>query len=98
MRTEMKVYFLHKPIQDTMIILEEVNLLPTWCPQCDMMVLWKALNVRHTTTAQCAKGVERKRCNLAEAEMWGKVLPGLRQATRDCHIFQILGAGLDGFR
>ena len=31
------------------------------CPQCDILVLWKALNDRQFTTSQCAKGSERKR-------------------------------------
>ena len=33
-----------------------------------MMVPWKALDDRHTTTAQCAKGVERKRHQLTAEE------------------------------
>ena len=31
--------------------------------------MWKVLNGRHTTTAQCAKGAERKRCRLETEEM-----------------------------
>ena len=34
-----------------------------------MLVPWQDLNVRHPATAQCARGVERKRRRLAEAEM-----------------------------
>ena len=34
-----------------------------------MLVLRKALNGRHPDTAQCARGVERKRRRLTEAEM-----------------------------
>ena len=34
-----------------------------------MMVPWQELNGRYPTTAQCARGVERKRQRLAETEM-----------------------------
>ena len=52
-----------------MIILEEGNLPHSRCPRCDILVPWKALNDRHITTAQCAKGAERNRCTVAEEEM-----------------------------
>ena len=39
------------------------------CHQCDMLVPWRALNGRHLTTAQCAKGAERKRRSLQEEEL-----------------------------
>ena len=52
-----------------MIILEEGNLPHQWCPQCDMLVPWRALNRRHLATAQCALGAERKRRWLAEEEL-----------------------------
>ena len=34
-----------------------------------MLVPWRALNGRHLTTAQCAKGAERKRRSLQEEEL-----------------------------
>ena len=52
-----------------MIILEEGNLPHPRCPRCDMLVPWKALNGWHVTTAQCAKGAERKIRQLVEEEM-----------------------------
>ena len=52
-----------------MIILEEGKLPHPWCPQCDMLVTWRALNRRHLATTQCAKGAERKRRQMVEEEM-----------------------------
>ena len=52
-----------------MVILEEVNLLLPWYHQYNMVVMWKALNCRNTTTTQCAKGEERKRRRLAAEQM-----------------------------
>ena len=43
-------------MQDTVIIVEEVNILHPLCPRCDIMVPWVALNGRHPNTTQCAKG------------------------------------------
>ena len=39
------------------------------CALCDMLVPRRALNGRHPTTAQCARGAERKRRRLAESDM-----------------------------
>ena len=55
-RTAMQVHFLHRHFWDTMIMLEDGNLSHPWCPQCDMLVTCKALNMEHVTTAQFAKG------------------------------------------
>ena len=63
------VHFLNLHVQDTMIILEEGNLIHPPCPRCDMLVLWDAFNGRHPNTAQCAKGVERNLCRLAAEEI-----------------------------
>ena len=35
----------------------------------DILVPWRALNGRHHATVQCAKGEERKRRRMAEAEL-----------------------------
>ena len=38
-----------------LVILEEgINPLLS-CPKCDMFVTWKAINVRHQSTAVCAR-------------------------------------------
>ena len=69
MRTEMRVHFLHRHFQNTVVILEGGNPPHPQCPRCDMLMLWKALNGRHTSTAYCAKGMERKRRWMAAEEM-----------------------------
>ena len=52
----MQVHFFHPHIQDTMVILEEVNLPHPRCPCWDMMVTCSAMTGRHLVTAQCTKG------------------------------------------
>ena len=64
-----RVNFMHRHVCDTVIILEEDNLPHLQCPRCDMLVPWKDLNDWNATTAQCTKGEERKRLQLAEEEM-----------------------------
>ena len=56
MWTAMRVNFIHRNVQDNVVILEEGNLPHPRCPQCDMLVPWRALNMRHLATAQCARG------------------------------------------
>ena len=67
-RTAMRVQFVHRHVQDTVVMLEEGNLPHPWCPRCNLQVPSKALNGRHLGTAQCKKGAERKRRRLAETE------------------------------
>ena len=67
-RTAMQVHFMHRHFLDTVVILEEGNFPQPRCAQCDMLVPRWALNGRHPDTAQCARGAERKRRKLAEAE------------------------------
>ena len=55
-RTAMQVHFVHWHVQDTVVMLEEVNFPHPRCARCDMQVPRKALNGRHLGTAQCAKG------------------------------------------
>ena len=52
-----------------MIILEEGNLPHPWCPPCDMLVPWKALNIRKLTILQCEKGGEGGRRRMVAEEM-----------------------------
>ena len=68
-KTAMQVHFLHRHFMDTVVILEEVNLPHPWCPRCDMLVPWRALNSRHPAIDHCARGAEQKRRRLAEAEL-----------------------------
>ena len=68
MRTAMQVHFLHQHVLNNVVILEEGNLPHPWCARCNILVPRRALNNRHPVTAQCARGAERKRRRLAEAE------------------------------
>ena len=67
-RTAMRVQFVHQHVLDTVVMLEEGNFPHPRCSRCDMQVPRKALNGRNLGTAQCAKGTERKRRQLAEME------------------------------
>ena len=67
-RTAMQVQFLHRHVQDTVVMLEEGNLPHARCPRCDMQVYMKALNGRHLGNAPCKNRVERKRRRLAKTE------------------------------
>ena len=64
----MQVQFVHRHVQDTVVMLYEGNLPHPRCPRCDLQVPRKALNGRYLGTAQCKKGAERKRRRLAETE------------------------------
>ena len=64
----MRVHFMHRHVQDTVVMMEEVNFPQPLCARFDMQVPRKALNGRHLGTAQCAKGAELKRRRLAETE------------------------------
>ena len=68
-RTALRVHFFRRHIRDTVVILEEGNLPHPQCPRFDMLVPWKALNGRHTNTAQFSKGAEWKRRRLAAEDM-----------------------------
>ena len=67
-RTEMRVHFLHRHVLDSVVITEEGNFPHPHCAQCNMLVPPEALNGRHPATAQFARGAERNRRRLAEAE------------------------------
>ena len=74
----MRVHFPHRNFRDSTIILEEGDFPHPQCPHCDILVPWKALNGRHTATAQCDKGEERKRHRLEEEEMWKRAASALQ--------------------
>ena len=67
-RSAMRVHFVHRHVNDTVVMLEEGNLPLPRCSWCDLQVSRKALNGRHLGTLQCKKGAERKRRRLAETE------------------------------
>ena len=62
----MRVNVLHWHVQDTVVILEEEKTPNPCCPRCDMMIPCCVLNRRHLDTAQCARGAEQKRRQLAK--------------------------------
>ena len=47
----MRVNFMHRNVQDTVVMLEERNFPHPRCTRCDMKVPRKALNGRHLGTA-----------------------------------------------
>ena len=67
-RTAMRVHFWNRHVLDTVVILEEGNSPHPRYDRCYRMVTRRALNRRQLATAQCARGTERKRRRLAEAE------------------------------
>ena len=68
-RTALRVHFFHIHVRYTMVVLEKGNLLHPRCLRFDMLVPWKALNFRHTNTAQCYKGANQKRCRLEDEDV-----------------------------
>ena len=48
----MRIYFWHRTVRDTVVILDEGNLPRPRCPMCDIMVPWRILNALHKCTAQ----------------------------------------------
>ena len=58
MRTAMRLNLSHQHVRDSMVILEKGNPPHTWCPLCDMLVPWKALNGTHRPTSQCTQVAE----------------------------------------
>ena len=69
-RMGMRIHFLHHHVQDTVIIVEEGNLLHPRCPLCDMLVLWAALNIRYPYTTQCTNGEKRQWHRLVQRIPW----------------------------
>ena len=68
-RTAMQVHFLHRHVQETVVILEEGNLPHPRCPCCNKLLPWRTLNRRHLSTTQCTRGAKRKRRRLVEEEL-----------------------------
>ena len=50
--TALRVHFWHRHVRDTVVILEKGNFSNTRCPLCDMIVMWRSLNVSHKCTAK----------------------------------------------
>ena len=103
-RTAMRVKFIHRHIQDTVVILEEGKLPQPQFPRYEMLVPWRALNMRHPATAQCARGSKRKQRRLEEEELQEsteKVFRAYNEPLGNVTTFKYLGgmmtAGDDGW-
>ena len=46
-RKTTRVHFWRRHFRNTVVVLEEGNLPHPWCPLCDMLVPWRALNGKH---------------------------------------------------
>ena len=93
-RTETRLHFLHQHVLHTVVIMEEVNYPHPQCGRCDMLIPWRGLNGRHPATAQCARGEERKRRRLAEAEMSkisGRAFEAYGEQIQNVSTFRYLG-------
>ena len=64
------IYILHALTEEhsAVVIIEEGNLPNPWCPLCDMLVTWKALNGVYRRTAQYKREEERNRRRLSAEE------------------------------
>ena len=50
-RSALWVHFMHRHVQDTVVILEKGTNPLSRCPKCDMFVTWRALDGRQQVTA-----------------------------------------------
>ena len=66
--TNLWIHFLHRHLQDTIVIMEEVNCTHHRFPNCDMFAPQTALKYHCPTTTLCARGEERKLRRLEEIE------------------------------
>ena len=62
------MHFWNRHVRDTVVILEEGKLPHPWCPLCDILVPWKALNGTHRRPSQCNRCAERQGRLLAAEE------------------------------
>ena len=68
-RTNLRIHFRHRHVQDTIVIPKEGKRPHPCCPDCDIFVPWAALNRSHPTTALCVRRAEQKRQRLEEGEV-----------------------------
>ena len=64
-QTEMRVYFWHRHVRDTVVILGEGKLPHPRCPLWGILVPWRSLNRIHWHKKQFSKGEYWKRRRLA---------------------------------
>ena len=89
-----RVHFFHRHVQDTAIILEELKLPHPLCPQCNMLVNWRALNGMQLAISQCINEAERKCRQLAEEdlqEILERDFQAYRETLETVTLFKYLG-------
>ena len=59
-RAAMRVHFVHRHVQNTVVMLEKGNPPLPRCPRCDLQFSRKALNGRHLGNSQCRTGRNEK--------------------------------------
>ena len=52
----LRVYFVHRHMRDTVVILDEGSNPIQSFPKCDMFIIWRALNSRHHVMTMCSRG------------------------------------------
>ena len=67
-RSTLPVHFVHYPLRDIVMILEEGIHPILHCPKCEMFLTCWALNVKHQATVMSARGEERERKQRQEEE------------------------------
>ena len=66
----LRIHFMHRHVQDTLVILEERNCPHPHCLACDMLVPWSELNHHQPAMSLCIQVKNRKRRRLLEEEAW----------------------------
>ena len=65
-RTNLQIHFVQHHMQDTIVILKEVNCPHPHLPICDMFVPWGALNHCHPITTIFMQGSDKNIQRLVE--------------------------------
>ena len=66
----LRVHFMHRHMQEMVVILEEGSHPLLICTKCDMFITWRVINVKHQATAICDMGEERRRKRRQLEEVW----------------------------
>ena len=68
-RTNLRVHFIHRHVQDMIVILKEGKIPHPCCNRCNILVPWGALNRSYPTMALYRRGKDWKRQDLDEKEV-----------------------------
>ena len=90
--TKIRIHSMHRPVQDTIVIIEEGNQSHPHWHVCDMFVPWAVLKRRHPTTALCVRRIEKAE-NLGGGGMGGcsNIVPGIWQDTAYSEVIKMHG-------